>query len=367
MRGGLLAAVGVSLAGASLTVAAPVGPSLGGARSFAVLGGEAVSNTGSDTIVTGDLGVSPGSAITGFGPGQVTGGTFVGGSTEADLAHADASLAYDFLAGMASIPANNLSDTDLGGLTLAPGVYKFDSSAQLTGALTLNAHGDSHALFVIQVASALTTGSGASVVVTHGGANYDESNVFWQVGSSATLGAGTAFIGNILAYADITLVTGSSLQGNALAIHGAVTLDSNAVTSPPVVAGGGGRPSGAHGTLTPPDGAPDADAFARLNVKHFPEHYARAERSWFRLKVRHLDALTEYTLWADDPSTPETDLVQFDSFTTAQSGNFNYTKDTKRGDTLPFGATLAALSGMAIEVRGSGTTPLAGTIPTTSP
>lgn len=130
-----------------------------------------------------------------------------------------------------------------------------------------------------------------------------------------------------------------------------------------------GRPSMGRTRLPLPDGAPDLNAVARLDVKHFPANHSRLERSWFRLKVRHLDVSTVFTLWADDPSTPETDLVQFDSFTTGYYGNFNYTKDTRSGDALPFGATLADLSGKAIEVRDSAgtTTLLAGTIPTTSP
>ncbi len=233
-RAVVLGAVGAALAGGALPAAAASGPSLGVARSFAALAGSTLTNTGSTTIVTGDVGVSPGSEITGFGPGQVTGGTYVGGDTKADQAHSDANLAYAFLAGMASIPANNLTGTDMGGLTLAPGVYKFNSSAGLTGDLVLDAGGDSGAVFVFQIASTLTTADGSTVTVINGGADYDESNVFWQVGSSATLGSGTAFTGNILAYASITLETGSSMIGNALALVGAVTLDSNSVTSPPL-------------------------------------------------------------------------------------------------------------------------------------
>jgi hypothetical protein len=369
MRVGVLAAVGVALAGAARQATAEGGPSLGGARSFAVLGAESVSSTGL-TVVTGDVGVSPGTGITGFPPGTVTRGSLHSNDAVAAVAHADAGIAYAFLAGMASIPANNLSGVDLGGLTLTPNVYKFDSSAQLTGALTLDAQGDSSALFVIQVASALTTASNAAVVVINGGANYDESRVFWQIGSSATLGSGTAFKGNILAYASITLVTGATLDGNALALNGAVTMESNTVTSPPIRGGNpNGRPTAGRTTLSPPDGAADLDAAARLDVKHVPANRSRAERSWFRMKVRHLDSSTEYTLWADDPSTLANDVVQFDSFTTAKSGNFNYTQDTKKGGTLPFGATLANLSGMVVEVRDAAgtTTLLEGLVPSTSP
>ena len=229
MRGAVLVAVGVALAGASLPAVAADVPTLGAARSFAVLGAENVSSTG-PTVVTGDVGVSPGTDITGFPPAVVTGGSIHSADAPASAAHADASIAYGFLAGMASIPANNLTDQDLGGMTLAPGVYKFNSSAGLTGDLTLDAQGDSGAIFVFQIGSTLTTASGSSVIVINGGADYDESKVYWQVGSSATLDAGTAFTGNILAYASITLVTGSTLVGNALAINGAVTLDANAVT-----------------------------------------------------------------------------------------------------------------------------------------
>ncbi len=130
-----------------------------------------------------------------------------------------------------------------------------------------------------------------------------------------------------------------------------------------------GRPGRGRSELVPSDGGPDADATGRVEVKHFPQNRSRDERSWFRVKVRHLDASTEYTLWADDPSTPETDLVQFDSSTTNDDGNFNYAKDTKRSDALPFGATLADLGGKAIEVRDAGgtTTLLAGTVPSLNP
>ena len=232
-RGGLLVAVGAAQASGSLTASAAEAPPLGAARSFAVLGGSTVSNTGG-SIINGDVGVSPGSEIVGFPPGSATGGIYVGGTTEADQAHADAAIAYAFLAGMAS--NTNLTSTDLGGLTLAPGVYTYNSSAQLTGALTLDAGGDSAAVFVFQIATALTTSSGSTVTVINCGPNYDESNVFWQCGSSATLGLGTAFIGNIIADQSITLETGSSIIGNVLAINGAATLDGNSVSSPTVVA-----------------------------------------------------------------------------------------------------------------------------------
>jgi len=366
----MLAVLGLALVGGSLTVgsspaAAAGGPSLGAAKSFAVLGASNVTSTGA-SAVKGNVGVSPGSDITGFPPATIAEGAIHAADAAAGAAHADAAIAYEFLAGMARKPANDLTGTDLGGLTLKPGVYTFNSSAELTGALKLDARGDSGAVFVFQIASTLTTASNATVTVVRGGANYDESNVYWQVGSSATLGSGTSFTGNILAYASVTMVTGSRLTGNAIALNGAVTLEAATVTAPRRGSGGSyDGPTKGKSKLTRPDGAPDRNAFAKLDVMHIPAKSGRAERSWFRLKLRHLDKSATYTLWADDPSTAAADLVQFDSVTTQRSGNFNYMKDTKDGETLPFGATLAGLAGRRIEVRvAAGTTTIvAGTMP----
>jgi hypothetical protein len=367
-RGGVLAAVGVVLAGASLPAGAAEGPSLGDARDFAVLGHETVTNTDTATVVTGHLGVWPGSAIDGFPPGIVTQGEIHANDARAERAQRDAGLAYAYLAGMAS--DTNLTSTDLGGLTLAPGVYTFNTSALLTGALVLDAGGNSGAVFVFQIGSSLTTGTGASVTVINGGADYDESKIFWQVGSSATINPGTAFLGNVLAYASVSMNSGASLLGRALAINGAVTLDFNAVTVPAGSANGGNaRPSKGRTRLLPPEAAPLPRAFALLDVKHFPENRGRDARSWLRIKPRHLAPATDYTFWMDDPSTEPTDLVQFDAFTTTNGGSFNYMLDTKRGAVLPFDASLASLSGMVIEVRDAAgtTTLLAGTIPTMTP
>jgi hypothetical protein len=193
---------------------------LGSAESFAVLGGSTVTNTG-PTTVYGDLGVWPGLAITGFPPGIVNGVTYSGGAV-AQQAQSDVTTAYNSLAGMAV--NQNLTGQDLGGLTLNPGVYRFSSSAQLTGTLTLNGLGDPNALFVFQIGSTLTTASSSSVLVINGG----NCNVFWQVGSSATLGTNTAFAGSILALESITVTTNASIvPGRALARNGAVTLDTN--------------------------------------------------------------------------------------------------------------------------------------------
>jgi uncharacterized repeat protein (TIGR01451 family) len=197
---------------------------LGTAQSFAVLGGSAVTNTG-PTAVIGDLGVSPGTAVTGFPPGIVTGGTIHVADAVAIQAQSDVTTAYNFLA--AQPVTSTLTGIDLGGLTLLPGVYFFSSSAGLTGTLTLDAQGDPNAVFIFQIGSTLTTASNSSVVLINGAQN---CNVFWQVGSSATLGTGTVFAGDILALTSISLTTGASVSGRTLARNGSVTLDTNAVT-----------------------------------------------------------------------------------------------------------------------------------------
>ena len=214
---------------ALLCVASPASaqtaPSLGSAQSFAVLGGSTVTNTGS-SVITGDLGVSPGSAVTGFPPGLVVSGTIHAADALALSAQNSVTTAYNSLAGQPC--TQDLTGQDLGGLILTPGVYCFSSSAQLTGTLTLNAQGNANAVFIFQIGSTLTTASGSSVVLINGGS---PCNVFWQVGSSATLGTTTSFVGNILALTSITLTTSASVTGRALARNGAVTLDTNTVTT----------------------------------------------------------------------------------------------------------------------------------------
>jgi hypothetical protein len=216
------------LCGASAAFAQPA-PSLGAAQSFAVLGGSTVTNTG-PSIITGDLGVSPGSAVTGFPPGLVS-GTIHAADSVALAAQNSVTTAYIALAGTAC--TQDLTGQDLGGQTLTPGVYCFSSSAQLTGTLTLNAQGNPNAVFIFEIGSTLTTASGSSVVLINGAS---PCNVFWQVGSSATLGTTTAFSGNILALTSITVTTGASVTGRALARNGAVTLDSNTVNATCAVA-----------------------------------------------------------------------------------------------------------------------------------
>jgi hypothetical protein len=210
--------------GVSRTSAALDQTVLGSAQSFVVLGGSTVTNIGT-TTVDGNLGVDPGLAVTGFPPGLVTGGSIHAGDAIALQAQNDTTTAYNTLAGQA--PTVDLTGQDLGGMTLVAGVYHFSSSAQLTGALTLDAKGDPSAVFVFQVGSTLTTASNSSVLVL-GGAQ--DCNIFWQVGSSATIGTTTAFKGNILALTSITLTTGATVRGRALARNAAVTMDTNDVS-----------------------------------------------------------------------------------------------------------------------------------------
>lgn len=190
---------------------------------FAVLAGSTVTDTGASTIV-GSVGVSPGTAITGLAVGQPIGGTVHAGDPVAAQAQSDLTLAYNSLAGMAC--GSNLTGQDLGGMTLAPGVYCFDTSAQVTGTLTLDGQGDINAIFVIQIGSTLTTGTAAAIDLIGGAI---PGNVYWQVGSSASLGTDTVFAGNIVALESITLTSGSILIGRALARTGAVTMDTNAI------------------------------------------------------------------------------------------------------------------------------------------
>jgi len=202
--------------------------SLGSAENFAVLGASTVTNTGASTI-NSSVGVSPGSAITGFPPGIIINGGLHAADATATQAHADYAAAYTAFAGLVSPPANDLSGADLGGKTLTPGVYRYATSATSSGVLTLDAKNDPSARFVIQIGTTLITSGSSSVVLINGA---DARNVYFQVGTSATLGSGSSFIGNILAYASVTTVSGTTVTGRLLALTGAITLDTNNVTSP---------------------------------------------------------------------------------------------------------------------------------------
>lgn len=221
-------------------------PSLGVARSFSVLGGATVTNTGPTTL-SSDLGVYPGSAITGFPPGLLTPPATTHAADEvAGQAQRDVGSAYDVLA--AEPCTSDSSGQDLGERTLTPGVYCFSSEALLSGTLVLDAKRDANAVFVFRIVSKLTTASNASIRLINGA---NPCNVFWQVGSSATVGTGTSFVGNILALTSIALESGASLNGRALARNGEVTLDNNPIRSDVCAEGGGpdagGGPDGGGG------------------------------------------------------------------------------------------------------------------------
>lgn len=233
LAGSIVLASGLALLIPAAAQAAATSPPLGTAASFAVLGASTVTNTG-PTVVTGDLGVSPGTAITGFPPGSVTGTVHAGDPTAA-TAQADVGTAYGVAAGEAC--DHNLSGQGLGGITLTPAVYCFNTSAQLTGTLTLDAQGNPNAAWVFQIGTTLTTASNSAVVLVNG-ATPCNNNITWQVGSSATVGTGTSFAGNILANTSITLNSSANSTGSLYAHTGAVTLDTNQVST---CAGAGGK------------------------------------------------------------------------------------------------------------------------------
>ena len=169
-----------------------------------VLGGSTVTNTG-PSVLNGDLGVAPGTALVGFGLPAVVNGATHDNDAVANQAQADLTTAYNVAAGQPVAPANDLTGTDLGNRTLTAGAYRYTSSAQLTGPLTLDAQGDPNAQFVFEIGSALTTAPASSVVLINGAS---PCNVYWQVGSSATLDTTTAFQGNLMALTSISLNNG---------------------------------------------------------------------------------------------------------------------------------------------------------------
>lgn len=218
----LVVAIAFGLSGPSSAVAA-TSVNLGAADDFAILAGSTITNTGS-TVINGDLGLSPGTSVTGFPPGTVNGTQHVADATAAQ-AQTDLTTAYDNAAGQATTAT---VPTELGGTTKTPGVY--DSAAgdfSITGTLTLDAQGDPDAVFIFKTASTLITEGASDVVLTNGA---QACNVFWQVGSSATLGTNSTFKGNILALTSATLTTGANVEGRVLARNGAVTLDGNTIT-----------------------------------------------------------------------------------------------------------------------------------------
>jgi hypothetical protein len=216
--------IGLQSGASAVTVPVP----LGTAANFAVLAGSTITNTGPTTI-NGDVGLSPGTAVTGFPPGQVN-GTINAADSVALQAQADLTAAYD---NAAARPVSATIPVELGGTTQTPGVY--DSPAGtfgITGTLTLDAQGDPNAVFIFEAASTLITASASNVLLINGA---QAANVFWVVGSSATLGTGTALQGTILALTSITVTTGTTINGRALARNGAVTLDTDTISIPVVI------------------------------------------------------------------------------------------------------------------------------------
>jgi hypothetical protein len=269
-RAGIALAVACALAFAIVPAVAQAQVDLGTATPFVVLGGESVTNTG-PSVLNGDLGVSPGTSLEGFGlPATVNGATH---ANDAVAAQAQLALttAYEVAAGQPVAPADDLTGQDLGGLVLTSGAYRYASSAQLTGSLTLDAEGDPNAQFVFEIGSTLNTASASSVVLVNGAS---PCNVYWQVGSSASLGTGTAFQGNVMALASISLTDGASVIGRLLAREGSVTLINNIIdgslcgagTTTSATSGTQGTTSGSTGA-TPAVGATPAQLRAQARAR----------------------------------------------------------------------------------------------------
>lgn len=246
-RAGIVLASGLAFA-AVPAVASASAVNLGTASPFVVLAASAATNTG-PSVLDGDLGVYAGTSLSGFGTPAVVNGATHDDDAVAGVAQNDLTTAYGVAAGQPVPSGNVLTGTNLGDRTLQAGAYSYSSSAKLTGQLTLDAAGDPNAQFVFEIGTSLTTASGSSIKLINGAS---PCNIYWQVGSSATLGTTTAFMGNVLAHDSITLDNAATVQGRLLARDGAVTLINNTVngsmcgtsTTPPP------------GSTPPPTGTP---------------------------------------------------------------------------------------------------------------
>jgi hypothetical protein len=228
------AGLGLGAGGCALLGPNPAGPEsvdLQSAADFAILAGAGITNVNNPgTIINGDIGASPTPSVDGFPPG-VLNGTLHAADPTAEQAKLDLTAAYNDAAGR-SLNVVTIADGELGGLTLAPGLYmSAPGSFAITSVdLTLDAQGDANAVYIFQMpSSTLTVGNGRQVILS-GGAK--ASNIFWQVGTSATLGTTSVFKGTIMADQAITLETGATLDGRALARIAAVSLDTNVITVP---------------------------------------------------------------------------------------------------------------------------------------
>jgi hypothetical protein len=301
-RAGIIVAIGAAFAVLPAAAdASAVG--LGTSAPFVVLGGSAVTNTG-PSVLNGDLGVSPGTSLVGFSAPAVVNGVTHNNDAVAAGAQNDLTTAYNVAAGQ-PVTAE-LTGQDLGGLTLTAGAYRYATSAQLTGQLTLDAQGDPSAQFVFEIGSTLTTASASSVRLINGAS---PCNVYWQVGSSATLGSTTAFAGTVMALTSITANHAATVQGRLLARNGAITLDDNVLdasicstsptptttstgqtTSGPTPTGGGTAPAGsetgprAPGTRTPAGGG--TRARTRKGTARLYPHLRHRCTTGFRAAVR---------------------------------------------------------------------------------
>jgi hypothetical protein len=191
-------------------------------------------------VLNGDLGVSPGTALTGFGLPAVVNGAIHANDAVAAQAQLDLTNAYNVAAGQPVAPADDLSGTDLGNRKLTAGAYRYTAGALLTGPLTLDAEGDPNAQFVFEIGAELTTESASSVVLINGAS---PCNVYWQVGSSATLGTTTKFVGNLMALTSISLNNAATVEGRMLARNGQVSLINNVLSAPQCATGSTPPPS----------------------------------------------------------------------------------------------------------------------------